>query len=296
MNKPKQAPQEPSPSLPSNLPLIDLKGKVAVVTGGGGVLCGAMAEYLAACGARTALIGRTEAKLRTTAERIFKAGGTALPVPADVTREDSLLRARTEIHEKFGFCDILLNGAGGNSPAAMTEDEFFEPEHLETRERNFFTLRIPDIEANFRLNFTGVFLSSQIFARDMIRQKEGNIINISSMASLRTITKVPAYSAAKAAVDNFTRWLSVYFSRVNIRVNAVAPGFFPADQNRHLLQNRDGTPTARGEKILRSTPLDRYGRSEELLSTLLYLLSPASSFVTGITIPVDGGFSVYSGV
>jgi len=276
---------------------IDLKDKVAVVTGGGGVLCSCFAKALAQCGAKVAVINRTEAKAKLVAEEIINEGGTAIGISGDVTVPESIKAAHAVVNEKLGPCDILINGAGGNDPKGTTTKEYFFMEDAAGKDNlvTFFDLDPKAIESIFGLNFLGTFISTQVFARDMIGRK-GIIINISSMNSFNPLTKIPAYSGVKAAVSNFTKWLAVHFSKVGIRVNAIAPGFFAAEQNRSLLFNEDGTPTERTKKILNMTPMGRLGQPEELIGTLLWLCSEGSEFVTGIVVPVDGGFSAYSGV
>jgi len=270
-----------------------LKDKVAVVTGGGGVLCGAFAKCLAANGAKVAVLDINIENAQKVANEF---GGLA--IAADVLDKDSLEAARLIVNEKLGTCDILINGAGGNSPKGTTTKEYFELADLQNSElTTFFDLDKSGIEFVFNLNFLGTLIPTQCFALDMFGKSATTIINISSMNALCPLTKIPAYSGAKAAVSNFTQWLAVHFSKVGIRVNAIAPGFFVTEQNRTLLTNDDGSFTARAEKILRATPANRFGEAEELLGTLLYLAdSKQSSFVNGVVIPVDGGFSAYSGV
>ena len=282
-----------------NLPFsIDLKNKVAVITGAGGVLCSIFAEAIAACGAKVALLDLNEAAAETVAERIRKAGGEAIAVKVNCLEKESIEAAKAEVDKAFGACDILINGAGGNNPRATTDDETFNPESLDKIEgKNFFNLSADSFRFVFDLNVTAAVLTTQVFALDMAKAGSGNIINISSMNAYRPLTKIPAYSSAKAAVSNLTQWLAVHFAGTGIRVNAIAPGFFCTNQNRALLFNDDGTPTARTGKILGATPMHRFGESEELLGGLLFLLSDkAAGFVTGIVLPIDGGFSSYSGV
>lgn len=275
----------------------NLDGKVAVVTGGGGVLCSLFARALAQSGARVAVLGRTLSSLEAVVNIIKQEGGEALAVRADVTDKLSLIEAHEAVLKALGKCDILINGAGGNHPQATTGQEFFVP--LGTSgyddEKSLFDLTPEGINGVFNLNFTGTLLTTQVFAPDLIEKKDGVIINISSMNALRPLTKIPAYSAAKAAVGNLTQWLAVYFAKSGVRVNAIAPGFFVTEQNRPLLLNEDGSFTPRAEKILAATPYGRFGEPEELIGTLLFLADKASSgFITGITIPVDGGFSSYA--
>lgn len=277
---------------------IDLQDKVAVVTGGGGVICGVMAEALAACGAKVAILDHKQENADKMAEKIKESGGCAIGVCANVLDKASLLSARDAIHAAYGKADILINGAGGNHPKGTTTEEYYQIGDEEKADLvSFFDLESEGVSFVFNLNFLGTLLPTQIFAADMIGKKDATIINISSMNAFSPLTKIPAYSGAKAAVSNFTQWLAVHFSKVGIRVNAIAPGFFVTKQNRALLFNPEGTPTARTKKILSQTPMERFGEPEELVGTLLWLLSAeASGFVNGVVIPVDGGFSAYSGV
>lgn len=279
---------------------IDLTGKVAVVTGGGGVLCGEFAKALAACGAHVAVLDLKQENAEQVAIAIQAEGGSAIGLSANVLERDSLEQAREIISKKWGGCDILINGAGGNHPKGTTSKEWLEKEdvlHADPNVTTFFDLDPKGIEFVFNLNFLGTLLPSQVFAKDMIDKKGATIINISSMNAFTPLTKIPAYSAAKAAVSNFTQWLAVHLSKVGIRVNAIAPGFFLTQQNHALILNSDGSYTARGKKIVAGTPMDRLGKTEELVGTLLWLVSEeGASFVTGVVIPVDGGFSAYSGV
>ena len=275
----------------------DLTGKVAVVTGGAGVLCREFAKALALCGAKVAILNRTVSKAEEVVDEIRAMGGEAAAVQVDVTNTASVQAAHEEVLKIYGKCDILINGAGGNNPRATTDKEYFEPGDLDSDTKTFFDLGDEDMEFVFNLNFVGTLLPTQAFARDMVDREGCTIINVSSMNAFTPLTKIPAYSGAKAAISNFTQWLAVHFSRVGIRVNAIAPGFFSTAQNAKLLWNEDGTPTARTGKILAATPMGRFGAAEELLGTLLYLVDEKSSgFVTGVVIPVDGGFSAYSGV
>jgi len=275
---------------------IDLSGKVAVVTGAGGVLCSDMAKALAQCGAKVALIGRTMEPLQAVADAIKAEGGIAVPYSANVLDRAALEAAAEKIHAELGKVDILINGAGGNNPRASTDKEYYEQGDIDAETKSFFDLDEEGVQTVFNLNFSGTLIPTQVFAKDMV-ENGGNIINISSMNAYTPLTKIPAYSGAKAAISNFTQWLAVHFSRTGIRVNAIAPGFFSTKQNAALLWNADGTPTARTGKILAATPMGRFGKSEELLGALLYLVNDeAASFVTGVVIPVDGGFSAYSGV
>ncbi|MFR3072762.1 MAG: SDR family oxidoreductase [Paeniclostridium sp.] len=277
---------------------IDLKDKVAVVTGGTGILCGAMVDALAECGAKVAILALGKEACEAKAKEIVDNGGCAIGIESNVLDKESLKRAHEIILKEFGPCDILINGAGGNHPKGTTTKEYLLEEDLDNEElTSFFDLDQKGVEFVFNLNFLGTLLPSQEFSRDMINREGCTIINISSMNAYTPLTKIPAYSGAKAAVSNFTQWLAVHMSRVGIRVNAIAPGFFVTAQNEKLLFNEDGTPTERSQKILNSTPMGRYGEAEELIGTLLYLVSSeASGFVNGVVIPVDGAFSAYSGV
>lgn len=275
---------------------VDLSGKVAVVTGAGGVLCSMFAEAVAACGAKVALLDLNAKAANAVADAIIKRGGIAKGYACNVLDEKSLKDAHRQVLSDFGTCDILINGAGGNHSKATTDHEYYSPEDL-GNVKTFFDLDKEGVEFVFNLNFLGTLLPTQVFAKDMLEKEEANIINISSMNAYTPLTKIPAYSGAKAAISNFTQWLAVHFSKTNIRCNAIAPGFFVTKQNEKLLFHEDGTPTNRTDKILNSTPMGRFGKPEELIGTLLYLISrDASGFVNGVVIPVDGGFSAYSGV
>ncbi len=275
---------------------VDLSGKVAVVTGAGGVLCSMFAEAVAACGAKVALLDLNAKAANAVADAIIKRGGIAKGYACNVLDEKSLKDAHRQALSDFGTCDILINGAGGNHSKATTDHEYYSPEDL-GNVKTFFDLDKEGVEFVFNLNFLGTLLPTQVFAKDMLEKEEANIINISSMNAYTPLTKIPAYSGAKAAISNFTQWLAVHFSKTNIRCNAIAPGFFVTKQNEKLLFHEDGTPTNRTDKILNSTPMGRFGKPEELIGTLLYLISrDASGFVNGVVIPVDGGFSAYSGV
>ncbi len=279
---------------------VELTGKTAVVTGGGGVLCSCMARQLAACGANVVVMSRKQHKADKVAEEIVAAGGNAISLACDVLDKDGLEDSLKAAHDAYGDIDILINGAGGNHPDGTTSKEYFEQSDLEGLDeglKSFFELKASGIEHVFNLNFLGTLLPAQVFCRGMAARGSGVVINISSMSAFAPLTKIPAYSAAKAAVNNFTQWMAVHFSRVGIRVNAIAPGFFVSEQNRALLMNDDGSLTARGQKIIDQTPLGRFGEPEELLGTLLWLASDeASGFVSGAVIPVDGAFAAYSGV
>ena len=281
-----------------NLPFdVILNGKVAVVAGAGGVLCFTMAHALAACGASVALLDLDEEAAKHNAEEIAKEGFTAKGYQANVLERDSLRMAHSKILEELGACDILVNGAGGNHPRATTEKEYFEAGDLESEAKTFFNLDQGGVEFVFNLNFIGTLLPTQEFAKDMVGKTGCSVLNISSMNAYTPLTKIPAYSAAKAAVSNFTQWLAVHFAEAGIRVNAIAPGFFATKQNEKLLFHADGTPTARTGKILAATPMKRFGETEELLGSVLFLLDQeAAGFITGVVLPIDGGFSAYSGV
>lgn len=275
----------------------DLNGKVAVVTGAGGVICGIFAKALAACGAKVALLDLNEDAAGQIAEEIVKEGYIAKAYGANVLDKQNLADVHTRILEDFGSCDILLNGAGGNNPRATTDKEYYEEGDLDADTKSFFDLEQSGVEFVFNLNFIGTLLPTQIFAQDMIGREGCNILNVSSMNAFTPLTKILAYSGAKAAVSNFTQWLAVHFSKANIRVNALAPGFFVTKQNERLLYQEDGTPTPRTKKILAATPMGRFGDSEELIGALLFLLNnEAAGFITGVVLPIDGGFSAYSGV
>lgn len=282
-----------------NLPLnVNLKGKVAVITGAGGVLCSDFAKAIAKCGASVALLDINLDAAEAFAKQIREEGATAIAVKANCLEKASLEEAKAIVDKELGPCDILINGAGGNNPRATTANEYFDADAMDNPEvQDFFALTPEGFKFVLDLNVTAAFLTTQVFARDMAKKGSGNIINISSMNAFRPLTKIPAYSAAKSAVSNFTQWLAVHFANTGIRVNAIAPGFFVSNQNRALLFNNDGTPTARTEKILRGTPMNRFGESDELLGGLLFFLcDEASSFITGVVLPIDGGFSAYSGV
>ncbi len=263
----------------------DVQGKVAVVTGGGGVLCAAMCRALAAAGAKVAVL---DLRLEAAQALAFELGGGSIGLACDVIDRASVEAAAQTVIQTCGRVDILINGAGGNKPQATTNPQ-----------QSFFDLPAEALRWVFDLNLIGTILPSQVFGKYMAGQKEGVILNISSMNAFRPLTRIPAYSAAKAGVSNFTQWLAVHMAQEyspNIRVNAIAPGFFIGDQNRALLMNEDGSLTPRGQQILAHTPMGRFGAPEDLLGATLWLVSPASAFVTGVVIPVDGGFAAFSGV
>ena len=280
------------------LPLnTDLAGKVAVVTGAGGVLCSMFSKALAAAGAKVAVLDLNEAAAEKVAEGIRQEGGQARAYCCNVLEKVSCEEVHQAVLKDFGPCDILINGAGGNNPRATTDKEYFELGDLDSETKTFFDLQESGVEFVFNLNFLGTLIPTQIFAKNMLGRPGCNILNISSMNAYTPLTKIPAYSGAKAAISNFTQWLAVHFSKVGIRVNAIAPGFFSTQQNAALLFNPDGTPTPRTGKILAATPMGRFGESEELLGGMLFLLNnEAASFITGVVLPIDGGFSAYSGV
>lgn len=284
-----------------NVPFkVNLSGKTAVVTGGTGVLCSAMVRALAECGASVAILGRRKEVAEALAADIGKAGGKAMGVSCNVLDRASLDEANALIEKTFGPADILVNGAGGNDPRGTTGTEYLDPADLEKAAhtaKTFYDLDPEGIQYVFNLNFLGTLLPTQVFSRSMAKRRHGVIINISSMSGFKPLTKIPAYSAAKAAVQNFTQWLAVHMSQAGIRVNAIAPGFFLTEQNRNLLTKPDGSMTPRGNTIVAHTPMRRFGESKELLGTLLWLVSDeGAGFVTGAVIPVDGGFSAFGGV
>lgn len=275
-----------------NIPFkVDLAGKTAVVTGAGGVICGEFAKALSACGANVALLDINEQAVQALAAEI---GVRALAVKCDCLNKESIAAAKKTVTERFGKAQLLINGAGGNNPRATCDNEYMTPELSGVKD--FFKLEESGLKFVFDLNITSAFLVTQVFAEDMV-QTGGNIINITSMNAFRPLTKIPAYSAAKAGISNFTQWLSVHFAPCGIRCNAIAPGFFVTNQNRSLLFDEEGNPTARTAKILAATPMKRFGEIDDLIGALLWLADErASGFVTGTVIPVDGGFSAYSGV
>lgn len=270
---------------------IDLSDKIIAVTGAGGVICSAFARALAACGAKVALLDVNYDAAKKVADEI---GENAIAVKCNCLDKASIAEAKAEIEKAFGKVNFLINGAGGNNPRASTDNETMTPDL--TGVKDFFALEESGLRFVFDLNITSAFLVTQVFAADMVKTG-GNIINISSMNAFRPLTKIPAYSAAKAGVSNFTEWLAVHFAPCGIRCNAIAPGFFVTNQNRALLFNEDGTPTARTGKILAATPMKKFGEIDDLIGCLLWLADDkASGFVTGTVIPVDGGFAAYSGV
>lgn len=277
---------------------LDINGKVAVVTGAGGVLCSMFAKTLAEQGAKVALLDLNEEAAKKAAKEIEDEGFIAKGYKANVLDKASLEEVHKAVLEDLGPCDILLNGAGGNNARANTTNEYFEIGDDEKEDIvSFFDLDQSGVEFVFNLNFIGTLLPTQVFAKDMINRKDCCVINVSSMNAFTPLTKIPAYSGAKSAISNFTQWLAVHFSKVGIRVNALAPGFFVTNQNRDLLFDKEGNPTERSNKILNATPMGRFGEAEEINGTLLYLVNPKmSGFVTGVVVPIDGGFAAYSGV
>ena len=287
-------------SLKLTLPFhIDLKDQVAVVTGGGGVLCSYFARALALSGAKVAILDLNLDAAQKVVDIIKIEGGTAQAIKTNILKRENLEEARKTVLNSYGKCNILINGAGGNHPKGTTEKEYFEPGDLDLTNNSstLLNLDIESIKFVFNLNFIGSFIPVQTFLPDLIQSKPSTIINISSMNAFTPLTKIPAYSAAKAAISNYTQWLAVHLSKIPIRVNAIAPGFFLTQQNKSLLMTDENEYTARARKILDHTPLGRFGDPEDLLGVLLWLVdNKASHFVTGTVIPIDGGFSAYSGV
>lgn len=272
----------------------DLKNKVVVITGAGGVICSGLADAIAQNGAKIALLDLNKAAAQKVADELCQKGYVARAYECNVLNKQSIVAARNAVVQELGTVDVLINGAGGNNARATCQNEYASTSDIEG---DFFSLDQSGVEFVFGLNFTGTFLPTQVFAKDMIGKSGCSILNISSMNAYTPLTKIPAYSAAKAAVSNFTQWLAVHFSKLGIRVNAIAPGFFVSAQNKSLLFNADGTPTQRTAKILAATPMERFGDFSELTGATLLLISPsASSFITGVVLPIDGGFSSYSGV
>ena len=271
---------------------VDLSDKVVALTGAGGAIISQFAEAMALCGAKVALLDINYEAAKAVADRI---GENALAIETNALSKDSVIAAKKAINEKFGKVNFLVNGAGGNNPKATTDNEYMTPD-IGEEVKTFFDLDEAGLEFVFDLNITSAFLVTQVFAQDML-ETGGNIINISSMNAYHPLTKIPAYSAAKAGISNFTEWLAVHFAPMGIRCNAIAPGFFVGNQNRALLFDKDGNPTPRSHKILSGTPMNRFGDVSELIGSLLFLADDgASGFITGVVIPVDGGFNAYSGV
>ncbi|MFK8268551.1 SDR family oxidoreductase [Capnocytophaga cynodegmi] len=277
---------------------LNISGKVAVITGGGGVLCSTIAKDLAAQGVKTAILDINREVAESVANEIeTKYNVESIGICTDVLSKTSLEEALRIIHSRLGTIDYLLNGAGGNAASATTQAEFITEEHLNRLEETFFGLQIEGFDRVFALNFQGTLLPTMVFAKDMLNKGSGAIVNISSMNSYTPLTKIPAYSAAKAAINNFTQWLAVHFAKTGVRVNAIAPGFLLTKQNRFLLiDEKTGQATSRGNKIITNTPMGRYGEPDELSGTVIYLFSDWAKFITGVVIPIDGGFSAYSGV
>jgi NAD(P)-dependent dehydrogenase (short-subunit alcohol dehydrogenase family) len=276
----------------------DLNGKVCAITGGAGVIGKAMVHGLASVGIKVAILDINKEMADKVAVEAEKESGTkCIGVEANVLDKASLEKAKAEINQKLGKIDLIINGAGGNHPAATTKQEQMESNKVKALEETFYGLQIEGFQKVFDLNFMGTLLPSMVLSKDMLEKGKGAILNISSMNSYKPLTKIPAYSAAKAAINNFTQWLAVHFAKTGIRVNAVAPGFFLTNQNRFLLiDEKTGEATARGRKIINNTPMGRYGEVEELQGTMLFLLSDVSKFITGVIIPVDGGYSAFGGV
>ena len=274
-----------------------MKDKVVVITGAGGVLCSTIAKAYARQGAKVALLGRTAETLQKVADEIAKEGGIANAYAVNCLEKEQMEEVRIRVGKELGVCDILVNGAGGNHPKGTTSGEYFNMADVEDESKiSFFDLDENNVDYVFKLNYLTTFLTTQVFAKDMIG-RGGCIINITSMNAFRPLTKIPAYSGAKASVSNFTQWLAVHFAGEGIRVNAIAPGFFVTNQNRGMLFDKDGNPNARTKKILAGTPMRRFGEAEELIGTVMWLSDKEKSgFVTGVVIPIDGGFSAYSGV
>ena len=273
------------------------KDKVVVITGAGGILCSMMAKEYARLGAKVAVLDLNKDAAQKVADEIVADGGVAKAYAVNCLEKDSMAAAKELINKELGLTDILINGAGGNNPKGTTTNAYSDIKDMKDPDvKSFFDLDGGGVDFVFKLNFLATFLTTQVFAADMIG-RGGNIVNVSSMNAFRPLTRIPAYSGAKAAVSNFTEWLAVHFAKEGIRVNAIAPGFFVTKQNYGLLFDNDGKPTARAQKILAGTPMGRFGEPEEILGTLTFLTDDTKAgFVTGIVVPIDGGFSAYSGV
>ena len=275
----------------------DLTGKVCVITGGAGVIGQALIKGLASVGTKVAIVDINKDVAEKVAKEISeKYNATIIGIEGNVLDKASLEKAKSLVNEKLGEIDILINGAGGNHPTATTKVEQMEDKDLDNLGDTFYGLDINGFDKVFALNFKGTVLPSMVFTQDMLKHKKGVVLNISSMNSYKPLTKIPAYSAAKASINNFTQWLAVHLAKVGIRVNAIAPGFFITNQNRFLVLNKEGGYSARGNKIVSNTPMGKFGEPEDLQGTTLYLLSDISSFVTGVVIPIDGGYSAFGGV
>lgn len=275
----------------------DLTGKVCVITGGAGVIGQALIKGLASVGTKVAIVDINKEVAEKVAKEISeKYNATIIGIEGNVLDKSSLEKAKSLINEKLGEIDILINGAGGNHPTATTKVEQIEDKDLDNLGDTFYGLDVNGFDKVFALNFKGTVLPSMVFTQDMLKHKKGVVLNISSMNSYKPLTKIPAYSAAKASINNFTQWLAVHLAKVGIRVNAIAPGFFITNQNRFLVLNKEGGYSARGNKIVSNTPMGKFGEPEDLQGTTLYLLSDISSFVTGVVIPIDGGYSAFGGV
>ena len=276
----------------------DLKGKVCVITGGAGVLGSAMVRAMASVGIKVAIADINKEVADKVAEEIAAETGTqVIGIAANVLDKESLEQAKNEINHQLGEIDILVNGAGGNSPQATTKVEQMQESDLGNLADTFYGLQMEGFDKVFALNFKGTVLPTMVFTQDMLKNKKGVVLNISSMNSYKPLTKIPAYSAAKASVNNFTEWLSVHLAKVGIRVNAIAPGFFITHQNRFLVMDeKTGNFSPRGQKIVDNTPMGKFGEPDDLQGATLFLLSDISSFITGIVIPVDGGYSAFGGV
>lgn len=272
---------------------LSLDNQVAVVTGAAGVLCSSLAKSLLECGAKVVLLGRTASKVENLAKKFADEGLTqTLAIGADVLDKQSLINAKKKINDTWGAVSILVNGAGGNSPGATSPQEV-----MDSKEGSFFEMDLDGFDQVMKLNYNGTLLPCMVFGEDMLDCQNASIINISSMSAISPLTKVAGYSSSKAAINNFTQWLAVHFSKKGIRVNAIAPGFFVSEQNRFLLYEEDGkTLTPRGNKIIKATPMEQFGNPEDLNGALAFLCSPQARFITGVVLPIDGGFSAYSGV
>lgn len=276
----------------------DLKGKVCVITGGAGVLGSAMVSAIASVGTKIAIADiNKEVAEKVAAQIAAESGAEVIGIEANVLDKASLEAAKAEINKKLGEIDILINGAGGNSPQATTKVEVMNEDNIDKLEDTFYGLEMEGFDKVFALNFKGTLLPTMVFTQDMLKNRKGVVLNVSSMNSYKPLTKIPAYSAAKASINNFTEWLSVHLAKVGIRVNAIAPGFFITNQNRFLVTDeKTGNFSPRGQKIVDNTPMGKFGEPDDLQGATLFLISDVSSFITGIVIPVDGGYSAFGGV